>query len=154
MRNVRLDWKGPYSKEQVIQMTGDDDFGVYQVIGTHVVFGHNSLLYIGRAVGVKFGDRFRAHEDWLKYESGIQIYLAKPREGDFKEDDKWEDWDQLVRDCEALCIYWHSPPYNSKGLNRYNGPDLRIHNRGERGSLLPDITSDWKPSRPQDDDAN
>jgi len=132
-------------------MNGDDDYGIYQVTGTHVIFGQDSLLYIGRAVGVKFGARFLKHSSWLKDESGIKIYLAKLREGDFKEDDDWKDWDQLARDCEALCIYWHSPPYNSQGLNDYKGPDLRVHNCGERGRLLPDVTSDWKPVRPNNE---
>lgn len=151
MRLARLDWTGPYTKDQVLQMNDEDDYGVYQVSGSHVIFGRNSLLYIGRAVGIKFGARFRQHSSWLDEESDIEIRLAKIRDGDFKEDENWKDWDQLARDCEALCIFWHSPPYNSHGLNTYKGQELRIHNCGERGNLLPEISSDWRPIRPEDE---
>lgn len=153
MRLARLDWVGPYSLKQVRQMTGEDDYGVYQVSGAHVVFGRSSLLYIGRAVAVTVGARFRQDTSWLAEESGVEIRLAQLREGDFKEGENWKDWDQLAKDCEALCIYWHSPPYNSHGLNAYTGQEqqLRVHNCGERGSLLPELSSDWSPVRPEDE---
>lgn len=151
MKLARLDWTGPFSLEEVLQLTGKDDYGIYQVSGSHVVFGRDSLLYIGRAVGVTFGARFQQHASWVMQESGVEIRLARPRKGDYAEDDDWKEWDGLARDCEALNIYWHSPPYNSRGLNAYKGNPLRIQNCGERGSVLPEVSSDWKKvERPED----
>lgn len=152
MRLAHLDWTGPYSVEDVLEMTGDDDFGLYVISGRHVLFGLNSLLYIGRAVRVSFADRFQDHTEWLKEEMGIEIRVGRLRDGDYAENDRDVDWEQLVKDSEALSIYWHSPPYNSQCLNQYSGQALRIQNCGERGCLLPEVSSDWTPLRPDDAD--
>ncbi|RLE16585.1 MAG: hypothetical protein DRJ50_14860, partial [Actinobacteria bacterium] len=43
----------------------------------------------------------------------------------------YPDWQKLVRDTEALTIWWHSPPYNSKNLQHHGlSYVLNVENRG------------------------
>ncbi len=62
--------------------------------------------------------------------------------------------EKIVTDSEALLINWHTPPYNSKSINEYRGQDLHIQNYGNRGSMLPECSSEWTPPRPDDKDEN
>ena len=49
----------------------EDDYGLYQVYGRHVVFGSGSLLYVGRARDQTFGRRLQQHDaEWLREEEG------------------------------------------------------------------------------------
>jgi len=55
---IQIDWQGPFSVEEVIKKMDDEgaspnydgeDYGLYQIYGTHILCGHNTLLYIGKA---------------------------------------------------------------------------------------------------------
>ena len=46
MRTVRVEWEGPLSLDAV-KALDDDDCGLYQIYGRHIIFGDDSLLYIG-----------------------------------------------------------------------------------------------------------
>lgn len=129
-------------------MKANEDSGIYQVHGAHVVFGLNSLLYIGRAVEQSFGKRFKDHEKWLADECGVMVRVGRISKGDYDSD---EDWAELVKNVEALTIFWHSPPYNSQNINSYKGYALHVQNLGDSGSILPEYTSHWKMLRPVDE---
>ena len=48
MRTVRVKWKGPLSLDDVKELDDeDDDCGLYQIYGRHIIFGDDSLLYVG-----------------------------------------------------------------------------------------------------------
>ncbi len=51
-------------------------------------------------------------------------------------------WHAVVKNSEAMMIYFHSPPYNSKNIS--NPPKfrkkLRIINIGDCGDLYPEIS--------------
>ena len=113
MRSVRVEWEGPFCLDYVIEeLNRKDDYGLYQIYGTHIVYGASSLLYIGKAEGLTFSQRFSQHRsEWLS------------------------DWREVLRDAEALTIYWHSPAYNSSNIETYNGQQLKVANRGDRGAL-------------------
>ena len=44
------------------------------------------------------------------------------RKKDYEHDPPyWSDWENVLKDAEALTINWHSPPYNSRNIETYNG---------------------------------
>ena len=114
-------------------MTRVQDYGVYQVYGKHVVFGENALLYIGSARDQTYGRRLRQH-GWIEEDNIIVV-------GRIAE----SDWHELLEDVEALEIYWHTPPYNSKNIRDYHGQPLILINDGERGRLSAGCKSDHIP---------
>lgn len=63
MSIIHIDWKGPYTYEELINFSNTDDIGVYQVYGSHVIYGSNVLLYIGMTVEQSFHKRL-IQEGW------------------------------------------------------------------------------------------
>ena len=58
MRCVRIKWQGSFSIEDVLMLNDEnDDYGLYQIYGRHIIFGADSLLYIGMARYQTFGQR-------------------------------------------------------------------------------------------------
>ena len=58
MRSVRIEWEGPLSLDEVKELAdGDEDCGLYQIYGRHIIFGDDSLLYIGMTTST-FRSRF------------------------------------------------------------------------------------------------
>ena len=140
MRTVRVEWEGPLSLDEVKELEDDDeDCGLYQIYGRHVIFGNDSLLYIGMTTWA-FERRFFSgdapHISWLVEEEGVSVYVGRIVEEDYEHDPPhWSDWENVLKDAEALTIYWHSPPYNSCNIGKYNGQRLEVVNLGDYGSL-------------------
>lgn len=154
MRRIRIRWEGPFSVQQVLELNDkDDDYGLYQIYGRHVIFGAGVLLYLGRAREQTFGVRFRQHvKEWLAQEEGVSIRVGRiPREDYADEPPDWPDWSKLLADTEALEVFWHSLPYNSSNIGEYRGQPLHVLNEGERGSLVLEFSSDQFKPRPKDD---
>lgn len=138
-RIIQVTWEGPLTLQAAIVSSAATSQGVYQIYGQHVVFGANALLYIGVTAGQTFSARLVQHrERWLKYEDDVAIRLGIVAGATSSRD---------LLDIEALTIWWHSPPYNSKNIWSYNGSALRIQNFGSRGRLHPEYSSHWKPNR-------
>jgi hypothetical protein len=135
---VQVHWSGPFAVGEVI--TGDcgKGSGVYQVYGHHVVFGANALLYVGMTDDQTFSARFGQHEHWLRFENDVEVRL-----GVFKD----PNGRALLADVEALTIWWHSPPYNSKNIWQYRGNPVHIQNWGARGRLDAEYTSHWEEAK-------
>jgi hypothetical protein len=122
MTTVEVLWSGPWvirpeelRKPGLPKCLSDAAFdrrGLYAIYGTHVVFGRHALLYIGRADN--FRTRMTTHwKQWLLHAQEPTIHLGvieKPTEliGDAA----------LLAAVEALTIWWHSPPYNSRNIQR------------------------------------
>ena len=143
MRTVRIEWEGPVSLDAVKNLDDeDDDCGLYQIYGRHIIFGADSLFYIGMTTST-YNRRFFSgpdpHIDWLEEdqeEEDLSVYVGRIVEEDYEHDPPhWSDWENLLRDAEALTIYWHSPPYNSSNIGTYNGQRLEVINLGNYGSL-------------------
>ena len=136
MRTVRVEWEGPLSLDEV-KALDDDDCGLYQIYGRHIICGDDSLLYVGMTT-TTYNRRFFSgpdpHIDWLEEEE-LSVYVGRIVEEDYAHDPHWEDWEHLLRDAEALTIYWHSPPYNSSNIGTYNGQRLEVVNLGNYSSL-------------------
>ncbi len=141
MRCVRVEWEGPFSIEEALRLNGR---GLYQIYGHHIIFGANSLLYVGKAEGVNFDQRFNSRkEKWLLEEEGVSIRIGRIMNEDYAYDPpNWPDWRKVLGAAEALTIYWHSPPYNGSNISEYNGQLFRVVNLGERGCLVAEYRSD------------
>ena len=123
---------------------GNEDYGLYQILGFHPVFGNNSLLYVGMARDQDFKTRFGQHEDWLKNEWDVHVYVGKIKSIAEKTEANYHgnEWRSVVKDAEALLIFFHSPPYNSQHISETPKPskNLRIINVGDCGELYPEIS--------------
>lgn len=128
------------SLEEVLEFNHpDDDSGIYQVYGDHIVFGPQSLLYIGKAQDQSFRERFLQHsKGWICEEVNPKVFIGRIHADDSESD---SDWKILVDAVEALTIYWHSPPYNSQHINEYGRMPLCVHNLEDLGDLQFEYTS-------------
>ena len=151
MRTVRVKWEGPLSLDGVKELDDEDeDCGLYQIYGRHIIFGDDSLLYVGMTTSTfrrRFIDGPDPHIGWLEEEEeGVSVYVGRFVEEDYKHDPPhWSDWENVLKDAEALTIYWHSPPYNSKNIRDYHGQPLILINECERGRLSAGCESDGIP---------
>ena len=93
-----------------------------------------------------FSQRFRRHcIEWLLEEQDISIRVGRIASEDYAYDPpNWSDWKKVLRDAEALTIYWHSPPYNSMNINSYKGQLLKVVNKKESGDLVAEYRIDDK----------
>ena len=140
--SVTVEWEGSLSIDEVLELdNAGEDFGIYQIYGTHIIFGKKSLLYIGqtykRETVRTFSQRFYEHVGWLKEEEDVRIHVGRIVKVDqiLKRDMSAGDLRKIIKDTEALTIKWHSPPYNSSNIETYNGQRLEVVNQGKYGSL-------------------
>jgi hypothetical protein len=146
---IQVDWDGPYPIEEVDGLNdGKKDYGVYQVYGTHPVYGVNVLLYIGKSDQQAFGVRFK-EEGWADpYRTcdyrRIEIYVGRFA-GEIRP--SGEQWSRQIDLAERLLILAHSPSFNSKGTD---GPssstddreleNIHVLNWGAYKNLLPEVS--------------
>lgn len=117
MRIIEIQWDGPYKTGQVSQFNGPTDYGLYQIYGSHNIFGSDSLLYIGICEAQHFAQRIKQHDWWTNWESSdVDIYLG--RLGGIKQLSN-EEWNHAILDAEKLLVFFTSPPYNSSNINKY-----------------------------------
>ena len=149
MRSIKIEWEGPFCLDYVIdELNRKDDYGLYQIYGTHIIFGPDSgadnLLNIGMTGPYStFSKRLKQKKaDWIWYnlEHGgeISIYIARRPSMSEKE----------IKLVEALEIYWHSPPYNGEhidSIDNYRESPLQIVNKGSRFKLLERIDNVHPP---------
>jgi hypothetical protein len=148
---ITIEWEGPFTICAVKEM---DDYGLYQIYGEHIIFGKNSLLYIGatnlKKTGRTFSDRFKEHlRNWIDYdrENGkdVSIYIARVSRKDVQPG--------ILADIEAVQIYWHSPPYNAQYIEsvgderkkRFDSYPLEILNEGKHHRLVKRLSTGGLP---------
>ncbi|MFH1082987.1 MAG: hypothetical protein V1751_06315 [Pseudomonadota bacterium] len=147
---ITIQWSGPYTVKRIIkEMTkggrypdyDGDDYGLYQIYGTHILCGEDTLIYVGKAINQRFSTRFKQHSGaWLADEEDVQIYLGRiydPKRHSAK--DNWGLWKKDAELAEKIMIYKYSPPYNSSSINK--APSLkpyrnvRLVHKGKRYKL-------------------
>lgn len=157
MTTIEIWWEGPFSADTIKNFTKDEDYGLYQIYGTHNINGPNNLLYLGLANDQNFSTRISQHSSWIDWEySDIKIFLG--RLGGINNNDvKIDDWEKYINHAERLLIYYCKPPYNSKNLNTYGSDitDTIVMNFGQINRLPLEVSSfyndskfwtdDWKP---------
>jgi hypothetical protein len=138
-------WEGPFEWGKG-ERECKDNHVLYQIYGSHHLYGRDVLLYIGSTLRTPF-ERLREHEEWLEDEYD-KVSLRFGSVGEFT---NWKDWDsdedykkangELVERIEALLIYAHQPAYNQASKSqamRANG--IRIFNSGRLGQLFPEVS--------------
>lgn len=134
---IKIEWEGPLSLDQIIRGKTDGgnelnnwegkDYGLYQIYGKHILYGQNTLLYIGIATERTFSQRFREHEKWLpddQDEQDIKIFIGRIYNSNKLTVRTWKSDIELA---EKILIHKYSPNYNSKELSKE--PDLHPHEK-------------------------
>lgn len=137
-------WEGPFKwgdHEREIK----DCHVLYSIYGKHPVYGHESLLYIGKTENIK--NRMATHAKWIEEEYDV-VTIRVASMGELTSWDKWGEYPRYgiaraddVIGVESLLIYAHQPAYNrttKDGMQSANG--IRIFNTGRIGSLLPEVS--------------
>lgn len=142
-RIIKIDWKGPYGCQEVIDRMKDggskrnhwsgNDYGLYQIYGKHILGSKRTLLYIGQAADQTFSARFKQHKkEWIYGERGLKIYLGRIQDGSSK-------WRKDVDIAEQILIYKYTPNYNSSLKQDYpklpESTCVRLQHFGKRARL-------------------
>ena len=146
MEIVNIYWEGPITLENIESKdkgnTSDEDYGIYQIYGTHPIYGSNVLLYIGKASQQTFATRLNQETHWWFNQDAknVQVYLGRLI-GNTPSEDKWTD---MISKAEQLLIYTHRPAHNSSNINSVQ--DIKVSNThilnwGEFKNLLPEVSS-------------
>jgi len=140
-------WDGPYDCDKENVCAKDPGNVLYQIYGSHHLYGRDVLLYIGRTGRTPF-KRILEHEEWIQDEYDKMTV----RYGSIREFDGWKNWenrkkpyrpteDSVVDKVEALLIYANQPAYNSRNkADATIAEGIRIFNSGKLGHLLPEIS--------------
>jgi hypothetical protein len=141
---IHVDWAGPLCFEEAKSLTNEDeDYGVYQVYGSHPVYGSDVLLYIGKADKQTFGKRL-SQETWAdhnKDRNRVAFYVGRLHT--YARTPKEEEWSRQIALVERLLIYAHRPAANSSGLNvsfPASLADVHVLNWGTHRDLLPEVS--------------
>ncbi len=139
IHKIEIVWEGPLTiKDAKEKKDFKFDYGLYQIYGTHPVYGANSLLYIGKSDRNVFRYRMESHErDWIPdVPSDVTIYLGYfAGESDISPAD--EDWSRDIDYAERLLIYCCQPSFNVR--EKYLKPNFEneiiVLNFGKRHQL-------------------
>jgi hypothetical protein len=144
-------WEGPVDWDRRADLLALDHV-LYALYGTHQLYGHHVLLYLGMTE-IDLGTRLAGHVQWVadEYEP---MRLKAASVGRFATvDEWWNSYDpkerykrgdpKLVVEVESLLIYAHQPAYNTQCKNglRPNYRPLRVFNTGRFGNLLPEVST-------------
>lgn len=137
-------WEGPFeiSDFSKFNCTDEKAFDLYQVYGTHPIYGRSVLLYIGSTK--RENQRIKDHYDsWMKYEfDSMQVFKGKivsiP-------DETNETEKELV---EKILVYYSAPAYNSNSIFDLDSiikenQRLIVLNFGKAGQLPTEVSSLW-----------
>ena len=140
---IHLQWDGPFTLQEVQGMNDDYDYGVYQVYGSHPVYGSDVLLYIGKASEQTFSTRLR-QEYWHYNQDARNIrYYVGRLAGERTPNDA--DWGHQIDVVETLLIHSHWPAANSRNIQTLGDhaaeiTDMHVLNWGARRSLLSEVS--------------
>jgi hypothetical protein len=159
IEEIKIFWEGPFKINDILEDKIDksysvsaNDMGLYQVYGTHPLYGSNVLVYIGRTKNKK-GFKSRLKDRWV-VENGsdtenVQIYLGTI----FSDNEKIEakNIDKMIEKSEVLLINAMKPAYNSSNIQSANEDFIKdnfiLHNEGNYRNIYPVLDSKyfWQP---------
>lgn len=139
---VHVHWSGPYTIDTITALNNPTyDYGVYQVYGSHPIYGTDVLIYIGKANDQTFSKRLK-QEGWdYHHDSGNVMFYVGRLAGPATP--KNQDWADEIDKTEALLIHSHWPANNSKNIQTICFDQLRnlhILNWGDRRALMPEVS--------------
>lgn len=146
-------WEGPKSLED-IKVNKIEGYCLYQIYGTHPIYGPETLLYIGKSEQKNIADRIKNHT-WIDNQANdCKIYIATC--GTFINWNEWNndknkrydmyDCDKIkISSIESLLIYAHQPSYNSQSLKSpsFGCIPFRLFNSYRRAALLPEVSTQF-----------
>jgi len=139
-----LFWKEfKWDKDVFTKYTTDKDFGVYQVYGNHPVYGEDILLYIGKAQAQTYSTRLNGHTDFdaSQVSKFTRLHLSYfCRADDLTE----KNWGEAIDIVEKVLIKAHMPALNGTDVKKFldaSIPNILIFNWGDRGLLLPEVST-------------
>jgi hypothetical protein len=155
-KKIYIQWEGPFiydlenksGVKQITNCSGVSDYGLYQIYGSHPIYGLNSLLYIGRTVAADMTFSRRVIAKKWSYWKDKFIYLGR-----FSNTESMDevDWTNQIKFAEALFINYLTPAWNISGVNNNNDLNIfdqfrecRVINYGNR-MALPEVMvkGDW-----------
>ena len=143
MTVIHVQWDGPFTSEQILELNDDFDYGVYQVYGSHPIYGSDVLLYIGKASQQTFSVRIK-QEQWSYNQDGrnIRYYVGRLAGERTPKDDEWARQIDMI---EGLLIHSHWPAGNSQYIQSLGGnasqlAKIHILNWGQRRGLLSEVS--------------
>ena len=159
---IHVQWKGPLTWEEVKGPKGPTDYGLYQIVGRHPIYGSYVLLYIGLADGQTFGQRIPEHYSESQFRrndvENMRIFVGRLEKSERKRQLTDDDWSRQIEFAEKLLIFAHSPAFNSQQIKEINSDqlaDVHILNWDSYGCLLPEVSGnrwtdkhwvgDWYP---------
>ena len=144
--HVDINWGRLHRIGRVLDDYGDPwkDYGLYQVLGPHILYGNRVLLYLGKTF-----DSFSTRVDQHLRGKAIGRYIR-----DYGND--WSDFrlrlgrvsvlsgrrvvsDSLLEMTESAMIRHYQPALNTRNLRSYNDRPIEITNSGVLGELKPNI---------------
>ena len=142
---IHINWAGPLTFEALKGTTLNDprrDRGLYQVYGSHPLYGPSVLLYIGKAAEQTFQKRIRQESwEWGPDGQNLELYvgrIAVDPSGPPLDD---EEWSIQVDAAEKLLIYAHGPASNTSNKNSIPKElaGVIVYNWEKRRLLFPSI---------------
>ena len=132
---IKIWWNGPFNVEDPYE----DKFDLYQIYGTHAIYGRCVLLYIGRTDNGYIRIKNHFH-DWMKFEFDSMQYFA----GKIIDCDE-QYLQQYCIDAERLLVYYCAPAYNSNLISDLKVVDqnLLVLNFGKAGQLPCEASTIW-----------
>mgnify|MGYP001260419962 CR=1 FL=1 len=154
IETIEILWEGPLDIEDIKRLNSESDYGLYQIYGSHAIYGQNTLLYIGKAQEDKFCVRIPAHSNWTDKEYGkLQYYVGRIGcSSKNKHEVQKPKWGVLIDSAERLLIYFTAPSYNSTGLNKYGElKNIVVFNFGKKMLLPNEISTAYYQAEIWDD---
>ena len=139
---IHIEWDGPFKLDQLSELNNTDiDFGIYQIYGSHPIYGADVLLYIAKADRQTFSQRI-SQEEWIYNcdSKSVKIYIGRLAGSKTPGANRWSLEIELA---EKLLIYAHSPARNTQNLNSIPDTaarDVHILNWGNYRNLLPEVS--------------
>lgn len=156
---INIAWEGPFNIDEILKGEIDsnkyeitnDDIGLYQIYGSHPLYGSDVLVYIGRTQN-KNGFKSRLKNRWVinngNDANNVKIYLGKIFSDSKQLTNK--EINSSIEKAEVLMINALKPALNSSNIQSvkedFRGSDYMIHNYGNYRCLYPTFDSDyfWK----------
>ncbi len=156
-KDINIWWEGPFSKEAVVDNKIDsneydntaDRIGLYQIYGTHPLYGNDVLLYIGRTRDNN-GFASRLYNRWETiYDSdnaNVKIYLGTiftDAENNLTIEEEYEQ----IEYAEVLLINAMKPALNSSNIKsvgrKYIDEAYSVNNINDYKNIYPQLTSGY-----------
>lgn len=155
-KEINIWWEGPFSINNVIENNIDEkkykvngnSIGLYQIYGSHPLYGEGVLVYIGRTKNKK-GFKSRLKNRW-ETEFGndtenVQIYLGTIFSDEIEL--KIDEEEEMIDKAEVLLINSLKPAFNSSNIksvkNELAEENYIVYNHENYRNLYPIVDSKY-----------